>query len=102
MTKEFWEALFMRSIHAVWETAVSTAPSAIVITPVMIEHFDWSAAKGVVCMVVAWALTALFSGVLSAVKSMGVGMPEVKLANTLYDLDNDPDYDDDEEDEDEE
>lgn len=79
----------MRSIHAIWETAVSTAPATIVITPVMIEHFDWETAKGVFFMVIAWALTAVFSGVLSAAKSMKVGMPEVNLSETLYDLEND-------------
>lgn len=28
MNKDFWKALFMRAIHAVWETAVSTMPAA--------------------------------------------------------------------------
>lgn len=94
MNRDFWKALFMRSIHAVWETAVASAPGAIVITPAMIEHFDWTTAKGVFCIFVAWALTALFSGILSAAKSMKVGMPEVALTETLYALDNDPDEDD--------
>ena len=103
MTKEFWKALLMRSIHAVWETAVSTLPATIVITPAMIEHFNASQAKVIACVVIAWALTALFSGVLSAAKSMKVGMPETALAETLYALDNEPfveeldDEDDDEE-----
>lgn len=98
MDREFWKALFMRSVHAIWETAVSTAPATIVITPVMIEHFDWGTAKGVFFAVVAWALTAIFSGVLSAAKSMKVGMPEVNLQNTLELLGNDPDDFADEED----
>ena len=101
MNKEFWKALFMRSVHAVWETAVAAAPAAIVITPAMIEHFDMTTAKGVFCTVVAWALTSLFSGVLSAAKSMKVGMPEVALTETLYNLDNDPNEDDEDDDDEE-
>lgn len=96
MNKDFWKALFMRAIHAVWETAVSTMPAAIIITPAMIEHFDWETAKGYFYIVTAWLLTAVFSGVLSAIKSAKAGMPEVSYAETLYALDNDPDADEDE------
>ena len=96
MNKDFWKALFMRAIHAVWETAVSTMPAAIIITPAMIEHFDLETAKGYFYIVTAWLLTAVFSGVLSAIKSAKAGMPEVQLTETLYALDNDPDADEDE------
>lgn len=96
MNKDFWKALLMRSVHAVWETAVSTLPATIVITPAMIEHFKLENALGIFYVVLAWALTSIFSGVLSAIKSMNAGMPEVQLAETLYALDNkgeeDPDY----------
>lgn len=97
MNKDFWKALFMRAIHAVWETAVSTMPAAIIITPAMIEHFDLDTAKGYFYIVTAWLLTAVFSGVLSAIKSAKAGMPEAQLAETLYALDNDPVEDEDEE-----
>lgn len=83
MNKEFWKALLMRSIHAVWETAVSTAPSAIIITPAMIEHFSWDSAKGTLYIFIAWVLTALLSGVLSAAKSMKVGMPETNICHEM-------------------
>lgn len=85
MNKEFWKALFMRSVHAVWETAVSTAPATIVVTPAMIEHFNWDSAKGTFYIFTAWVLTALFSGVLSAAKSMNVGMPEVDVCHEMTD-----------------
>lgn len=102
MTKEFWDALLIRAIHAVWETAVATLPAGIVITPAMIAQFNWSTAKGWFIAFLAWALSAIFAGVLSAIKSTKVGMPEVQLADTLYELDNDgevdPDYIVDEED----
>lgn len=97
MNKDYWKALFMRAIHAVWETAVSTMPAAIIITPAMIEHFDLDTAKGYFYIVTAWLLTAVFSGVLSAIKSAKAGMPEAQLAETLYALDNDPVEDEDEE-----
>lgn len=97
MTKEFWKALLMRSIHAIWETAVSTLPATIVITPAMIEHFNLDTALGIFYVVLAWALTAIFSGFLSAAKSMKVGMPEVQLSETLYALDNEPDEDEEDE-----
>lgn len=90
MNAEFWKALLMRSIHAVWETAVATLPAAIVVTPAMIAQFNWETAKGIFYAVVAWALSAILAGVLSAAKSMKVGMPEVQLTETLYALDNDP------------
>ena len=96
MKKDFWKALLMRSVHTIWETAVSTLPATIVVTPAMIEHFDLENARGIFYAVAAWALTAIFSGALSAFKSMKAGMPETQLAETLYALDNkgeeDPDY----------
>lgn len=96
MSKEFWKALLMRSIHAVWETAVATLPAAIVVTPAMIAQFNWETAMGIFYAVAAWALSAIFAGVLSAAKSMKVGMPEVQLSETLYALDNEPDEEDEE------
>lgn len=83
MDREFWKALFMRSVHAVWETAVSTAPATIVVTPAMIEHFNWDSAKGTFYIFIAWVLTALFSGILSAAKSMKVGMPEIDVCHEM-------------------
>lgn len=106
MTKEYWKALLVRSIHAVWETAVATAPSAIIVTPAMIEHFDMTQAKAIFCVVLAWILTALVSGILSAIKSAKVGMPEIQVAEsaakTIKSFENEIDEEEDEEDTDEE
>lgn len=97
MNKDFWKALLMRSVHAVWETAVATLPATIVVTPAMIAQFNWDTARGIIYAVLAWALSAIFAGFLSAAKSMKAGMPEIQLQQTLYALDNegeiDPDYD---------
>lgn len=84
MNKEYWKAILMRAWHAVWETAGATLPASIVITPAMIEHFDCK----IFLVVLAWAATALLAGVFSIVKSLAAGVPEVQLAQTLYDLDN--------------
>jgi hypothetical protein len=106
MKKSYWEALFKRALHAVWETAVATAPATIVITPAMIEHFDFTQAKTIFFVFVAWLLTAIFSGVLSAIKSAKAGMPEIKIAEsaakTISSFENEFDEDEDEEDLDEE
>lgn len=93
MNKDYWKAILMRAWHAVWETAAATLPATVVITPAMIEHFD----KSVFVAIAAWLATALVAGAISIVKSLAVGVPEAQLAQTLYDLDNDPDEDDEEE-----
>ena len=84
MNKEYWKAILMRAWHAIWETAGATLPASIIITPAMIEHFDCK----VFYVVLAWAATALLAGVFSIIKSLAAGVPEVQLAQTLYDLDN--------------
>ena len=40
---------------------------------------------------------AILAAVMSLAKSVVVGLPEVALQNTLYDLDNDPEDDEEEE-----
>lgn len=96
MDKDFWKALLIRAWHAAWETAAATLPAAIIVTPQMIEQLNWTTVKGYLFAFLAWLLTAVFAGILSAIKSAKVGMPETQLAETLYALDNDPELDDDE------
>lgn len=93
MTREYWYAVFMRAWHAVWETASATLPATFVITPAMIQHFDWH----IIYVVIAWVLTALFAGFISLVKSLAVGIPEAEYLDTIDYLDDD-EYDDDVED----
>ncbi len=95
MNKDFWKAALIRAIKTICQTAIATIGSAMVITDV-----NW---------IYVLSASAL-AGILSILTSLSVGLPEVQLANTLYDLDNegDEDYmeeydalDDEEEDEDE-
>lgn len=84
MTKEFWKAAGIRALKTVCQTAVATIGTAIVVTDV-----DW-----------VYVISAsLLAGILSLLTSISVGLPEVKLIDTLYALDNDPDDYDDEDDE---
>lgn len=79
MNKEYWNAILMRAWHAVWETAGATLPASIIITPAMIEQFDWK----LLYVVVAWAATALIAGGLSVVKSLAAGVPEAELLKVV-------------------
>ena len=79
MNKEFWKAALIRAIKTICQTAIATIGSAMVITDV-----NW---------VYVLSASAL-AGILSILTSLSAGLPEVQLANTLYDLDNmaDEDY----------
>ena len=79
MNKEFWKAAAIRAIKTICQTAIATIGSAMVITDV-----NW---------VYVLSASAL-AGILSILTSLSAGLPEVQLANTLYDLDNmaDEDY----------
>lgn len=74
MNKEYWKAILMRAWHAVWETAAATLPGSVIITPAMIEHFDWK----ILYVALAWALQALLAGGFSIVKSLSAGVPEAE------------------------
>mgnify|MGYP002514484590 CR=1 FL=1 len=62
MTKEFWKAALIRAIKTVCQTAVATIGTAVVITDV-----NW--------LYVASA--SVLAGVVSLLKSVAVGLPEV-------------------------
>lgn len=79
MTKEFWKAALIRAIKTVCQTAVATIGTAVVITDV-----NW------LYVVSASAL----AGVLSILTSISTGLPEVDLAETLYNLDKEEGDDD--------
>lgn len=83
MNAEFWKAALIRAIKTVCQTAIATIGTAMVVTDV-----NW-----------LYVLSAsALSGILSILTSLSVGLPEVDLQQTLYDLDNDPDeYDEEDE-----
>ena len=78
MNKEFWKAALIRAIKTICQTAIATIGSAMVITDV-----NW---------IYVLSASAL-AGILSILTSLSAGLPEVQLANTLYDLDNEGDED---------
>ena len=78
MDREFWKAALIRAIKTVCQTAVATIGTAMVVTDV-----NWT-----------YVLSAsALSGILSILTSVSVGLPEVQLQQTLYDLDNEADDD---------
>ena len=76
MYTDFWKAALIRALKTVCQTAIATIGTAMVITDV-----NWP-------MVVS---ASALAGILSILTSIAAGLPEVDLANTLYDLDNEGD-----------
>lgn len=91
MGKDFWKAAFIRAGHTFAQTFIAMIPSSAAV----LSDVNWK---------VVFSASVL-AAVISLGKSIVVGLPEVALADTLYELDNegeiDPGYDI-EEDEDEE
>ena len=89
MTKDFWKALLIRTIKTWCQAFVG----AIGGTATVLSDVNWSVALS----------GATLAAVICFVWNLGTGLPEVELAQTLYNLDNDPFYEDEDiEDEDEE
>ena len=82
---EFWKAAGVRAFRTFLQVILAVWTAGQLITEV-----DWK----------FLLLSAFSSAVYSLLTSILAGLPEVALADTLYDLDNDPD--DEEEDDDEE
>ena len=82
---EFWKAAGIRALRTFIQVILAVWTAGQLITEV-----DWK----------FLLLSAFSSAVYSLLTSILAGLPEVALADTLYDLDNDPD--DEEEDDDEE
>lgn len=85
MNKEFWRCALIRAARTFLQVILAVWTAGQLITEV-----DWK----------FLLLSAFSSAVYSLLTSILAGLPEVALADTLYDLDNDPD--DEEEDDDEE
>ena len=82
---EFWKAALIRAFRTFLQVILAVWTAGQLITEV-----DWK----------FLLMSAFSSAVYSLLTSILAGLPEVALADTLYDLDNDPD--DEEEDDDEE
>ena len=74
MNKEFWKAALIRAFRTVCQTLGSTLPVGVVITPVMVQHANWT----VVYVVAAWLGTGLLNGLASLLTSIATGLPEVE------------------------
>jgi len=79
MNKNFWKAALIRAIKTFAQAMVAQIGAG----SVGIVQFDWTGALSVSAM----------AAVLSIFTSLA-GLPEVKLSDTLYALDNDPDEED--------
>lgn len=78
---EFWKAAAIRSLRTFIQVILAVWTAGQLITEV-----DWK----------FLLLSAFSSAVYSLLTSILAGLPEVRLSNTLYDLDNDPDEEDEE------
>lgn len=88
MNAEFWKALLIRTVKTWCQAFVG----AIGGTATVLSDVNWSVALS----------GATLAAIICFFWNLGTGLPEVKLQQTLYDLDNDPDEDEYEEDDDEE
>lgn len=84
---EFWKAAGVRAFRTFLQVILAVWTAGQLITEV-----DWK----------FLLLSAFSSAVYSLLTSILAGLPEVALADTLYDLDNDPDDDEDDDEEGEE
>lgn len=83
MNKDFWKAAGIRAFRTFLQVILAVWTAGQLITEV-----DWK----------FLLLSAFSSAVYSLLTSVLAGLPEVALADTLYDLDNDPEEDEYEED----
>jgi len=81
MNKDFWVAAGVRAFRTFLQVILAVWTAGQLITEV-----DWRFVL----------LSAFSSAVYSLLTSILAGLPEVKLTETLYALDNDPDADEDE------
>ena len=63
MTKEFWRAAAIRALHTVAQTAIATIGTAVMLTEV-----NWLAVLS----------ASALAGVVSLLKSIVIGLPEVE------------------------
>lgn len=72
--KKWFKAAAIRALKTVAQSLSSNLPVGLVITPVMIQHANWS----LMYVVIAWLGTGLLAGLASFLTSLG-GLPQVEL-----------------------
>ena len=70
--KKWWKAAGIRAAKSTCQALASTLPVGFTITPVMVEHADWT----ILYVVLAWLGTGLLTGLASLLTS-AAGLPEV-------------------------
>lgn len=98
MTEKLIKASLIRALYTACESLISNLPVGFVITPVMIQSFDWS----FLYVVLAWIATALFAGFCAFVRAVVAGLPEVKkdiMDDEDFDVFEDEEVDDEDDDE---
>lgn len=83
MGYDFWRAALIRAAHTFFQAFIAAIPSSAAV----LSDVNWKLVFS----------AAVLAAVMSLAKSVAVGLPEVNLTQTLYDLDNDPEDDDEEE-----
>ena len=83
MGYDFWKAALIRAAHTFFQAFIAAIPSSAAV----LSDVNWKLVFS----------AAILAAVMSLAKSVVVGLPEVGLQQTLYDLDNDPEEDDEEE-----
>ena len=83
MGYDFWKAALIRAAHTFFQAFIAAIPSSAAV----LSDVNWKLVFS----------AAILAAVMSLAKSVVVGLPEVGLQQTLYDLDNDPEDDEEEE-----
>lgn len=91
--KELLKAAWIRAYRSFLQAIVSQIPAGFIITPAMIQYFK----VGYIYVILAVLCNAALYALASFITCIVGGLPEVKLQQTLYSLDNDgeidPEYD---------
>ena len=82
----FIKYALIRALKTTCQELATTIPAGIIVTPVMVQHFDIAVAY----VIIAWLCTGLLGGVASLLTSVATGLPEVEYKNSLYQYHDEP------------